>query len=229
MTEPNRAPVPGAPANGASLHASEIGTAGTPPPTAEQSPSGERRSRMIGARRAFRAIKVAHASDLSPLERIADRLTAFAGSTPFLVLHVVWFATWIGWNSLYVGQRIFQLPPFDPFPFGLLTMVVSLEAIFLSIFVLLSQRRESAIADLREELTLQVNLRIEEEVTKTLQLVAGLYRRMGHELAEDPELREMLQPFDSHKIEEALVEQIKGQAAARREAMRARKLRARRP
>ena len=230
MTEPNLPPTPDPLASSFSHRsAAEIGTVGTPPPTIEQSPSGERRSRIIGARRAFRAIKVAHASDLSPLERIADRLTGFAGSTPFLALHVVWFASWIGWNSLHVGQRIFGLPAFDPFPFGLLTMVVSLEAIFLSIFVLLSQRRESAIADLREELTLQVNLRIEEEVTKTLQLVAGLYRRMGHELAQDPELREMLQPFDPQKIEEALVEQIRGQAAARREAVRQRKAALRKP
>ena len=67
-------------------------------------------------------------------------------------------------------------------------MVVSLEAIFLSIFVLMAQKRESAIAELREELALQVNLRIEEEMTKTLQLVAGLYTRLGHRVAEDPEL-----------------------------------------
>ena len=187
---------------------------------ANRSPVMERRQRVIGTRRAFRAIKVAHASDLSALERIADRLTGFAGSPLFLLLHAVWFAAWIGWNSLYIGARLFGLPTFDPFPFGLLTMVVSLEAIFLSIFVLLSQRRESSIADLREELNLQVNLRIEEEVTKTLQLVAGLYRRMGHELAQDPELREMLQPLDAHAIEAALVEQIREAALSRRDLFR---------
>ena len=175
---------------------------------------GERRSRVIGTRRAFRAIKAEHTAELRPLERVANMLTRWASSTPFLVLHIIWFTLWIGYNSLYVGQLLFGFEPFDPFPFGLLTMVVSLEAIFLSIFVLLSQSRESAIAELREELNLQVNLRIEEEVTKTLQLVAGLYTRLGYHIAEDPELREMLQPLDAKAIELQLIEQMRGAAAA---------------
>ncbi len=70
----------------------------------------------------------------------------------------MWFAIWIPWNLGWFGLR-----EFDPYPFGLLTMIVSLEAIFLSIFVLMAQKRESAIAELREELALQVSLRIEEE------------------------------------------------------------------
>jgi uncharacterized membrane protein len=87
-------------------------------------------------------------------------------------------------------------------------MIVSLEAIFLSIFVLMAQKRESSIAELREEMSLQVGLRLEEEVTKTLQLVAGLYTRLGHKVAEDPELHEMLQPLDLASIERELVLQI---------------------
>jgi uncharacterized membrane protein len=164
----------------------------------------ERRSRVISTKRAFRAIKATHSAERSRMERFANRLTGFASSTPFLVAHVVWFVIWIPWN-----MGVFGLRPFDPFPFGLLTMYVSLEAIFLSIFVLLAQNRESAIAELREEITLQVNLRMEMEVTKTLQLVAGLYRRLGHELADDPELREMLMPLDPEAIERDLIEQIK--------------------
>src|SRR5690349_24242941 len=88
-------------------------------------------------------------------------------------------------------------------------MVVSLEAIFLSIFVLMSQNRESAIAELREEVTLQVNLRMEEEVTKTLQLVAGLYTRLGYRMGEDAELHDMLQPLDASAIEAELIAQIR--------------------
>ena len=95
-------------------------------------------------------------------------------------------------------------------------MIVSLEAIFLSIFVLMAQKRESAIAELREELALQVNLRIEEESTKTLQLVAGLYTRLGHRVADEPELREMMQPLDVAGLERALQSQIAEAAAARR-------------
>jgi uncharacterized membrane protein len=72
----------------------------------------------------------------------------------------------------------------------------------------MSQGRESRIGELREELTLQVNLRIEEEVTKTLHLVAGLYTRLGLTLGNDPELKEMLQPLDPKKMEAEVNEQI---------------------
>ena len=120
------------------------------------------------------------------------------------MFHVVWFAGWILANTGALGIR-----PFDPFPFGLLTLIVSLEAIFLSIFVLMAQSRESTVAELREEVSLQVVLRMEEEVTKTLQLVAGLYTRLGQQVSEDPELRDMLGPLDADEIERDLVDQIK--------------------
>jgi uncharacterized membrane protein len=163
----------------------------------------ERRQRRDGTSRAVRALKAHHAERLPRAERLAHLLTAVASSAPFLALHVVWFAAWILWNTQAGTERAF-----DPFPFGLLTMAVSLEAIFLSIFVLLSQRRESAIAELREEVTLAVNLRMEDEVTKVLQLVAGLYTRLGVPIADDPELLEMLQPLDAEAIEAELTEQI---------------------
>ncbi len=116
---------------------------------------------------------------------------------------MLWFAGWMLVNSGAVGIR-----PFDPFPFGLLTMIVSLEAIFLAIFVLMAQSRESTVAELREEVSLQVVLRMEEEVTKTLQLVAGLYARLGLKVGEDDELREMLGPLDAEDIERDLIDEI---------------------
>jgi len=165
---------------------------------------GERRSRRSAAHTsAFRAIKARHSGDRSRMEIFAARLTEIASSTGFFFFHIFAFAGWIIWNL-----GLFGLPQFDPFPYGLLTMIVSLEAIFLSTFVLMSQSRESAIGELREELTLQVNLRIEEEVTKTLHLVAGLYTRLGHTMGEDPELREMLRPLDPERIENEVTEQI---------------------
>jgi uncharacterized membrane protein len=173
----------------------------------------ERRRRRLVANRAFGAIKAQHAKERTPIEVVADRLNNMASSAVFLWLHAVWFAIWIAWNT---GQ--FGKPPFDPFPFGLLTLVVSLEAIFLSIFVLMAQKRESAIAELREEMSLQVALRLEEEVTKTLQLVAGLYTRLGHKVAEDAELRVMLQPLDVAAIERELMLQIATTAQMRRRA-----------
>ena len=159
--------------------------------------------RSAGINTAFRAIKAQHASNRSPMEVIADRMIGFASSTPFLVIHAFFFIAWIFWNLPISG-----LPQFDPYPYGMLTMTVSLEAIFLSIFVLMTQSRESKIGELREELTLQVNLRMEEEITKTLHLVAGLYSRLGLQLADDPELKAMLEPLDPKRMESDLAEQI---------------------
>ena len=186
-------------------------------PTRPDDPIDRRRRRLL-ANRAFGAIKAQHAAERTIIESIADELNDLAASTPFLVIHVIWFVVWIPWNLGWFG-----LAPFDPYPFGLLTMTVSLEAIFLSIFVLMSQKRESAIAELREELALQVNLRIEEEMTKTLQLVAGLYTRLGHRVAEDPELHDMMQPLDVAGLERALTAQIADAAAARRTSRRRRR------
>jgi uncharacterized membrane protein len=166
--------------------------------------TGERRTRRsVGLNTAFRAIKAQHSSNRTRMEVIADRMIAVASSTGFLIFHVVAFLAWIAINSPLPG-----MPQFDPYPFGMLTTTVSLEAIFLSIFVLMTQSRESRIGELREELTLQVNLRIEEELTKTLHLVAGLYSRLNLQIAEDPELRAMLEPLDPQAIESDLAEQI---------------------
>jgi uncharacterized membrane protein len=83
-------------------------------------------------------------------DRVADQITAFSGSMAFVYLHVVWFALWC------IGNLIWWR--FDPFPFGLLTLIVSLEAIFLSTFVLLSQNRESARSDERADSDFETNV-----------------------------------------------------------------------
>lgn len=159
--------------------------------------------RSTGLNKAFRAIKAQHSANRTSMEILADRMIGVASATPFLVIHALLFVAWIVWNIPGV-----PLPHFDPYPYGMLTTIVSLEAIFLSIFVLMTQSRESKIGELREELTLQVNLRVEEEITKTLHLVAGLYSRLGLKLADDPELKAMLEPLDPKRIEEDLAEQI---------------------
>src|SRR6476620_4821831 len=186
------------------MHSDETATPPETPSESPKQPSAERRMRRsAGINTAFRAIKAQHASNRSSMEVLADRMIGFASSTPFLVVHAFLFIAWIVWNIPGIG-----LPRFDPYPYGMLTTIVSLEAIFLSIFVLMTQSRESRIGELREELTLQVNLRMEEEVTKTLHLVAGLYSRLNLQLAEDPELRAMLEPLDPKRIEDDLAEQI---------------------
>ena len=80
----------------------------------------------------------------------------------------------------------------------------------------MAQGREAKIAELREEVTLQVNLRTEAEVTKVLQLLAGLYTRQGYRLGEDDELRQMLQPLDPTDIERELIEQIRAVGPGRK-------------
>jgi uncharacterized membrane protein len=173
----------------------------TPDQAPEETP--ERRKRRYVANLAFGAIKAQQAANRSRLERVVDWLNELASSTGFLVAHAIGFAVWLLWNTGKLG-----VAPIDPYPFGLMTLIVSLEAIFLSIFVLMAQQRESAIAELREELGLQVSLRVEQEMTKTLQLVAGLYTRLGHKVGDDPELLHMLQPLDVRGIERDLLAQI---------------------
>ena len=98
-----------------------------------------RKANALLQARVSRNVNEAAESKLSLLDRIADVIAAFSGSIAFLILNGVWFVVWIGWNV--VPMPWFE--PFDPFPFGLLTMIVSLEAIFLSCFVLISQDRQS--------------------------------------------------------------------------------------
>ena len=90
-------------------------------------------------------------------DRVADRITAFAGSLNFVYIHTAWFAVWILINIGLLGAAL----EFDEFPFGLLTMVVSLEAIFLATFVMVSQNRQAARSDLRSDLDFENNLRSE--------------------------------------------------------------------
>jgi uncharacterized membrane protein len=90
-------------------------------------------------------------------DRIADRITSFAGSLKFVYIHTIWFGLWILLNIGVLGASI----AFDKFPFGLLTMIVSLEAIFLSTFVMVSQNRQAERADVRSQLDFETNLRAE--------------------------------------------------------------------
>ncbi|MFN2614191.1 MAG: DUF1003 domain-containing protein [Actinomycetota bacterium] len=109
-------------------------------------------ARRIGGHelRILRSLK--HAED-----RAADKITDFAGSMRFVYVHTVWFAVWIALNLGLVGASL----KFDRFPFGLLTMIVSLEAIFLATFVMISQNRQAARADIRSEIDFENNLRSE--------------------------------------------------------------------
>jgi uncharacterized membrane protein len=119
-------------------------------------------------------------------QKIADGITAVSGSMLFVLFHAVLFAVWLAINN-----GVFGLRPFDPYPYGLLTTIVSLEAIFLSIFVLISQNRMQYESDRRAELDLQINLLTEYEVTRILRLVDLIGERMGIEECHDQELTQL--------------------------------------
>ena len=109
----------------------------------------------------------------SAQERISDGITAFSGRMSFLYLHAIWFGVWIIVNLGWTG-----LKPFDLYPFGLLTMIVSLEAIFLATFVLISQNRTAAEVDHRADLDLQINLLTEHEITRVIRMLDVIGRKL---------------------------------------------------
>ena len=138
------------------------------------------------------------------MEIVADRITALFGSYIFLIANVLIFIAWIVINTgLIPGVK-----PFDKFPFSLLTTSVSLEAIILAILVLSSQNRASRVADLREEVQLQVNLLTEEENTRMMWMLVLLMQKNGIPIPEDKRLQEMLRETDVENIEKNMKKQI---------------------
>ena len=119
-------------------------------------------------------------------ERLADAITTFSGRIVFVYVHIVWFGLWILFNTGRLG-----VPTFDPFPYGLLTMIVSLEAIFLSTFVLISQNRLSAESESRANLSLQIGLLTEHEVTRVLQMLDAIQDKLDIDNDEDSELADL--------------------------------------
>ena len=131
-------------------------------------------------------------------DRVASAIARFCGHMTFVWIHVAIFAGWIAYNSLP------WFDAFDPYPFTFLTLVVSLEAIFLSTFILISQNYDMRISERRNQLDLQINLLAEQENTKMLQIMERIARKVGANVADDPQV---------HALEEAtrpesLVEQI---------------------
>ena len=141
------------------------------------------------------AVRRRHEQQKGIQEHLADRITAFSGHMGFVYLHVAWFGAWIWIN---VGHA--PIPRFDPYPFGLLTMVVSLEAIFLSTFVLISQNRMAAASDRRADLDLQINLLAEHEITRLVKLVDAIADHMGLKEGEDPELDELAEDVEPETV-----------------------------
>lgn len=155
-------------------------------------------------KRIFRRIKAQADAKRTLTEKMADWMTAKFGSNTFLLLNLLLFAGWILVNT----GKIKIIPAFDPFPFNLLTTIVSLEAIMLAIFVLISQNRTAKVDELREETHLQLNIISEREITKLIKMMALLLEKHGIDLSQDPELHKMLRPVSEEEIEKRLEKEI---------------------
>jgi uncharacterized membrane protein len=127
-------------------------------------------------------------------DRVAEAIANFCGSMTFVWVHIIWFGGWIMINILPGLRHI------DPFPFTFLTLVVSLEAIFLSTFILISQNHDTKISDRRNHLDLQINLLSEQENTKMISMLQAIAAKVGANVAQDPHVRAMSTETQPEKV-----------------------------
>src|SRR4026208_56703 len=131
-------------------------------------------------------------------DRVAEKIANFCGSMTFVWVHVVWFGGWILFNLIPGITHV------DPFPFTFLTLIVSLEAIFLCTFILISQNLDSRISERRSHLDLQLNLLSEQENTKMIVMLHAIAAKVGADLTQDPHL----EALSEETRPERLIEQI---------------------
>ena len=143
----------------------------------------------------------------SRLDLISSAITNFAGSGTAILIHLIWFVLWILINV----RAVPRIAAFDPFPFSLLTMIVSLEAIFLTLFVLVSQNRMSLEADRRARLDLEINILAERETTMILRMLNDISGQLKIDGATRSELEELLKETRidelAQKLDDALPSQ----------------------
>ncbi|MGE5502320.1 MAG: DUF1003 domain-containing protein [Ignavibacteriales bacterium] len=144
-------------------------------------------------------------SQATAQERLAHRITDFAGTMGFVYVHLVLIAGWVVVNVGWISG----VGPFDP-SFVILATAASVEAIFLTTFVLISQNRTSAMADRRARLDLQINLLAEHEITRLISLVRAMAQEMGIEEGEDPELSELEREVAPETVLEELMQEEEG-------------------
>ncbi|HSW80524.1 MAG TPA: DUF1003 domain-containing protein [Candidatus Saccharimonadales bacterium] len=123
-------------------------------------------------------------------DKVSDKITGFAGSMQFVYIHSIWFTVWILINVGVFGVAII----FDDFPFGLLTLIVSLEAIFLSTFVMISQNRQAKASDIRSELDYHVNVKAEKEINILLQALHRIADKQGIDM------KDLLEEYDKTQV-----------------------------
>ena len=139
----------------------------------------------------------------SRTDRIASKITKFCGTMTFVWVHVVWFGFWIVWNT------VLPIAHLDPFPFSFLTLVVSLEAIFLSTFILISENQQERVAERRNHLDLQINLLSEQENTKMLELLGKIATKLGVDPNDDPTISVLKQATHPERLVEQIDESVR--------------------
>jgi uncharacterized membrane protein len=143
----------------------------------------------------------------STSERFADAVGIFAGSLLFVLIHLLLLILWIAVNS----RSVISMKPFDPYPFSLLGVVVAVEAVILSSFILMRQNRMMRRGERRDHLNLQVDLLSEKEITKLLQMVRAICGKMGLEdIMADKEIRELTQNTSIESLSKTLEDRMPG-------------------
>jgi uncharacterized membrane protein len=142
-------------------------------------------------------------------QRASQHIANFCGSMTFVWLHVLWFAGWVAFNTLPGFTHL------DPFPYTFLTLLVSLEAIFLSTFILISQNEETRLTERRNALDLQINLLAEQENTKMLQVLERIARKLDVPMEDDGSLSMLEQATRPEKLAEQ-IDKANGGAAVNR-------------
>jgi uncharacterized membrane protein len=125
---------------------------------------------------------------------VAEAVARFCGSMTFVWVHILWFTVWLVFNTV---PGITHL---DPFPFTFLTLVVSLEAIFLSTFILISQNHERKLSERRNNLDLQINLLSEQENTRMIEILRGIAEKVGCEIPNAREVRTLSETVDPQRV-----------------------------
>jgi uncharacterized membrane protein len=143
----------------------------------------------------------------SSAERLADAVGGFAGSLSFVVLHLLLLIAWLLVNS----GKIAKVQPFDPYPFSLLGVIVAVEAVILSSFILMRQNRMMRRGERRDHLNLQVDLLAEKEITKLLQMVRAICGHLGlQNIMADKEIRELSQNTSIESLSQTLEDRLPG-------------------
>ena len=175
----------------------------TPSPDVPEDPNSSNRPRTADALtegnvKTIARLQDAAKADRTPADRMADMIASFCGRMTFAWVHLMWFGMWV------IANVLPRVKHFDPYPFTFLTFIVSLEAIFLSTFILISQNHETRLSEQRSHLDLQINLLTEQENTKMLKILGRIAQAVGVTMDDDPSAKVM----EEDTRPEKLVDQI---------------------